>query len=139
MLRVVSNWVRDRVYAGVVEAGFDDLNPAHLALFRYPGLDGTHPSHLAAELQITKQAVNQLAGHLERHDYIVREPDPVDRRGRVIRLTAKGQRVERSIHEHARVAERRIAEILGPTEFEQLRTELTVLFEAVTAPDGQPA
>jgi DNA-binding MarR family transcriptional regulator len=132
MLRVVSNWVRDQVYAGVAEDGFEDLHPAHLALFRYPGLDGMRPSQLAGELQMTKQAVNQLAGHLEERGYIVREPDAVDRRGRVIRLTPKGQRVEAAVREHARAVERRIAEVLGPSGFGQLHTELAHLFREVT-------
>lgn len=135
MLRVVSNWVRDQVYAGVQEDGYDDLNPSHLAMFRYPGLDGMRPSQLAAELQITKQAVNKLAGHLEERGYIAREPDPVDGRGRVIRLTAKGRSVEMAVHDHARAAERRIAEILGPRGFPVLLEELRTLFECISRTD----
>lgn len=131
MLRVVSNWVRDQVYAGVAQAGFDDLNPAHITMFRYPGLDGTRPSQLAAQLQMSKQAVNLLAGHLEQCGYIVREPDPIDGRGKVIRLTAKGRRVESSVHEHARRAEAAVAAILGPRGFDRLHAELERLFEHV--------
>ena len=29
-------WVRDQVFDGVAAAGYDDLNPAHVGLFRYP-------------------------------------------------------------------------------------------------------
>ena len=134
MLRVVSNWVRDQVYAGVAADGFDDLNPSHLAMFRYPGLDGMRPSQLVTELQVSKQAVNQLTDHLERRGYIVRETDPLDGRGRVVRLTAKGRRVEAAVHEHARTAELRIAEILGQRGFAHLRGELESLFRAVTEP-----
>lgn len=137
MLRVVSNWVRDLVYAGVVADGFDDLNPAHLAMFRYPGLDGLHPSELAGQLQVTKQAVNSLAGHLEARGYIVRRPDPADGRGRVIRLTAKGHRVEAAVHRHARAAEQRIADILGGRGFTHLRSELEKVFLAVTVPGSE--
>jgi len=32
MLRVVWQWVRDQMYAGVVAAGYDDLNAAHVGL-----------------------------------------------------------------------------------------------------------
>lgn len=132
MLRVVSNWVRDQVYAGVVEDGYDDLNPAHLAMFRYPGLDGMHPSELATQLQITKQAVNQLASHLEQRGYITRERDPVDGRGRLIRLTGKGRRVETSVIHHARAVDLRIVEILGARGSTVLRSELETLFQTVT-------
>ena len=136
MLRVVSNRVRDQVHEAVVAAGFDDLNPAHLAMFRYPGLDGTRPSHLAVELGVTKQAVNLLAGHLESCGYITREPDPLDGRGRVIRLSTRGRSVERTIHEHARIAEDHIAAILGEASFERFRRELERLFRSVAGGDG---
>ena len=131
MLRVISNWVRDQVYEGVVADGFTDINPAHLAMFRYPGLDGLRQSHLATQLQITKQAVNMLAGHLEHHGYITRDTDPADGRARVIRLTERGRRVEASVHEQARLAELRIASILGERGFTHLRHEVEKVFVEV--------
>ena len=93
LLRVVWQWVRDQMYAGVVAAGYDDLNAAHVGLWRYPGLDGLRPSQLADQGGITKQSVNDLLGHLEQHGYLVREPDSADGRARVIRLTSKGRRL----------------------------------------------
>ncbi len=70
MLRVVWQWVRDQMYAGIVAAGYDDLSAAHVGLWRYPGLDGLRPSQLADLAGITKQSVNDLLGHLERHGYL---------------------------------------------------------------------
>jgi MarR family transcriptional regulator, temperature-dependent positive regulator of motility len=138
MLRVVSNWVRDEVYDGVVTEGHVDLAPAHLALFRYPGLDGTRPSELAEELQISRQAINQLVGHLETCGYVERERDPADGRARVIRLTESGRSVEGAVHGQARGVEERIAEILGARGFVRLRSELERLFHEVTDPDETP-
>ena len=135
MLRVVSNWVRDEIYAAVFEEGFNDLNPAHLAMFRYPGLDGMHPSQMAVRLQVTKQAVNSLVGHLEAHGYVVREPNPVDGRGRIIRLTSKGRRVEAAVHDHAREIETRITGLVGARGFGYLRSELEKVFRHVTETD----
>lgn len=127
MLRVVSQWVRDEVYAGVVDAGFRDVSLAHIWMFRYPGTDGMRPSELAAELQITRQSVNDLMGDLERRGYLVREPDPTDGRARVIRLTTKGRRLERAAYEQARRAELQIAEMLGPRRFALLCSTLREL------------
>src|SRR4051812_14011081 len=87
-LRVVWQWVRDQLYASVVAAGYDDLNAAHVELWRYPGLEGQRPSQLADRVGITKQSVNDLLGHLERQGYLSRAPDSTDGRARVIRLTA---------------------------------------------------
>ena len=127
MLRVVWQLVRDQLYSGVVAAGFDDLNAAHVGLWRYPGLDGLRPSQLADRSGITKQSVNDLLGHLERHGYLERVPDSADRRARVIRLTAKGRLLERRIYAEAGAAEQRIAETLGPRRFAQLKSSLELL------------
>jgi DNA-binding MarR family transcriptional regulator len=129
MMRLGWQWVRDQIYSGVVAAGYDDLNPAHVGLIRYPTLDGQRPTKLADQVGITKQSVNDLLGHLERRGYLVRVPDPGDGRARVIRLTARGQRLEQTINTEARTAELRIADILGPRRFAQLRRSLELLSE----------
>jgi DNA-binding MarR family transcriptional regulator len=129
MLRVVWQWVRDEMYAGVVAAGYDDLNAAHVALWRYPGLDGLRPSQLAERVGITKQSVNDLLGHLEGLGYLVRVSDSADGRARVIRLTSKGRHLEQTIHAEAGAAQLRIAEILGPRRFAQLHDSLELLTE----------
>jgi len=127
MLGVVWQWVRDQLYAGIVAAGYDDLNAAHVGLWRYPGLEGLRPSQLADRRGITKQSVNDLLAHLEQHGYLIRVPDPDDGRARVIRLTSKGWRLQQAIYAEAGAAQLRIAEILGPRRFAQLHSSLELL------------
>ena len=127
MLGVVWQWVRVQLYAGVVAAGYDDLNAAHVGLWRYPGLDGIRPSQLADRTGITKQSVNDLLGHLEHHGYLVRVPDQGDRRARVIRLTPRGRRLEKTIYAQAGAAQLRMAQILGPNRFAELYNSLELL------------
>lgn len=127
LLRVVWQWVRDQLYAGVLAAGFDDLTAAHVGLWRYPGLEGLRPSQLADRVGITKQSVNDLLGHLEAQGYLLRVPDSTDGRARMIRLTAKGRRLEQTIYAAAGGAQERIAEILGPRRFAQLHSSLELL------------
>jgi len=129
MMRIGWQWVRAQIYSGVVAAGYDDLNPAHVGLIRYPTFEGLRPTMLAEQVGITKQSVNDLLGHLEGRGYLVRMPDPTDGRARVIRLTAKGRRLGETINAEAQAAERRIAEILGPRRFAQLRSSLELLTE----------
>ena len=129
MMRIGWQWVRAQIYSGVVAAGYDDLNPAHVGLIRYPTFEGLRPTMLAEQVGITKQSVNDLLGHLEGRGYLVRTPDPTDGRARVIRLTAKGRRLGETINAEAQAAERRIAEILGPRRFAQLRSSLELLTE----------
>ena len=129
LMRVVWQWVREQMHAGVVAAGYDDLNAAHVGLWRYPGLEGVRPSELAGRVGITKQSVNELLGHLEEHGYLSRVPDETDGRARVIRLSAEGRRLQQTIYDQAGAAEQRIAEILGPRRFAQLHGCLELLQE----------
>ena len=133
LLRVVWQWVRDQLYAGVVAAGFDDLNAAHVGLWRYPGIEGLRPSQLADRRGITKQSVNDLLGYLEQHGYLLRVPDSVDGRARVIRLTPKGWRLQKTIYAEAASAQLRIEEILGPRRFAQLHSSLKLLTEQLAS------
>ena len=138
MLRVIWQWVRDQLYSGVVAARYDDLNAAHVGLWRYPGLEGLRPSQLADRAGITKQSVNDLLGHLEGHGYLLRVPDSADGRARVIRLTSKGQRVEQTIYAEAGSAQLRIAEILGPRRFAQLHSSPELLTEQLASSPAVP-
>lgn len=133
LLRVCWQWIREQIFAGVRAAGYDDLNPAHVGLFRYPTLDRQRPSELADQLQITRQSVNDLLGHLDQHGYITREVDPANRSARLVRLTAKGRRLERVINNEARIAELRIAELLGPRRFSHLRAAVEQLADQLTS------
>ena len=135
--RRVFQWVRHTMAVEVTAAGFTDLNPAHVAVFRSPTPEGMSPSELAEQLQITKQSVNELLGHLERHGYLVREPDPHNSRRRRIRLTPQGQKVQAIVATAAWQAERTAAELLGERRLADLRRNLTDLV-ALLDSAGQP-
>jgi DNA-binding MarR family transcriptional regulator len=135
LLRPCWQWIRDQIFDGVVADGYDDLNAAHVALFRYPGLDGQRPSDLAGQLQITRQSINDLLGHLESCGYITRRADAADGRARVVRLTAKGRRLEEAVTRQAQAAELHISEFLGPPRFAQFREALEELASHLTEND----
>jgi DNA-binding MarR family transcriptional regulator len=63
---------------------------SHWTLLRYPGPDGLRPSEVAARNGLSKQAINNLLRELEALGYVGLEPDPEDRRARVISLTDRG-------------------------------------------------
>jgi len=121
------------VVAGVVAAGYDDVTAAHIGMFRYPSLDGQRPTQLADQLQITKQSVNDLLAHLERAGYITRKPEPADGRARVVRLTARGRRLEQTIRNHAQAADQHVAELLGSARYTELRAALQELSSHIAA------
>jgi DNA-binding MarR family transcriptional regulator len=129
LLRFLLHDVRARIYEGVVAAGFDDLRPAHVTLFRWPGPDGRRPTEVAADAQITKQAVNDLLRHLEKRGYLELRPDPSDNRARLIRLTARGKRLHKlAVGIHSDV-EDEWAQAIGRREFAMLREKLGQLVD----------
>jgi DNA-binding MarR family transcriptional regulator len=106
-------------HSGVCEDGYDDLNPAHVSLFRYEGLDGRRPTQLAESMQITKQSINDLLRHLERCGYLHCRPDPEDGRARLVRLTARGRQLDAAVRVHAAAAELELARELGEESFRE--------------------
>jgi DNA-binding MarR family transcriptional regulator len=106
------------------EHGFDDLEPAHLTVLQYPGPQGMRPSDLAAQLRISKQALNYLLGQLERLGYLAREQDPGDQRSKRIVLTQRGESLVPVIRGAVAEVESTWSEQLGPERFAQLRALL---------------
>ena len=112
--------IRDRIFAGVIGAGFGDLRPSHVTLFRWPGPDGRRPGEIAADVQISKQRVNDLLRELEQLGYLHLEIDPLDSRARIVRLNASGKRLHRiAVGVHADI-EKEWAARLGERRYRQL-------------------
>lgn len=129
LLRLAWQHSRRRIYEGLREAGYKDLGLADLAVFQYPTPDGTRPTSLADRALMTKQAVNRIIRHLEDSGYLRLEPTASDRRARVVRLTARGQRVLATIRElHAEI-EAEWAKRLGPARLAALRRTMTDLID----------
>ncbi len=137
-MRVVWQWTWGLINEAAARAGYDDVNPAHLSLFRYPGLDGQRLTDIAQRLQITKQSVHELIGHLERFGYLAREPDPTNRRARLVRLTTKGHRLQEVIRLQALDAERQIASIVGDRRLTQMKATLAILLDAIAPAESAP-
>jgi len=131
-MRVVWQWVWAENFAAAVRAGFDDVNPAHVSLFRFPGLDNCRLTDIAQRMQITKQSVHELIGHLEALGYLTREPDPTNHRARLVRLTTKGQALQETIRRQALRIEQHVAAIIGPRRFVELKEALAMLVEEIT-------
>lgn len=94
LLRVPYFTVIDSIYNGLLEAGFDDLRKAHLAVWRHiDEAAGSRLTDLADEAQMTKQSMGYLVDYLEESGYLERVPDPDDGRAIRVRLTQRGHDV----------------------------------------------
>lgn len=105
-LRVANQKLRAQMLDCVHRAGFADVTYAQILVFRYEGPDGRQPTEIAASAQLSKQMVNELLGQLEGAGYLKRKPHPVDKRGRLVRLTGRGRKLDAAIWAAGRAVER---------------------------------
>lgn len=123
LLRAPYRAARSRIHADLVAGGFDDLHPAHLDVFQYPGPDGVAPSELAERTGMSRQAMNHLLGQLERSGYLRRAPSGGERgdaRYKVVRLTRRGTAARASIQRSLDALESEWRAALGPVAFDEL-------------------
>jgi|tagenome__1003787_1003787.scaffolds.fasta_scaffold20408241_2 DNA-binding MarR family transcriptional regulator len=127
LLRLALDDVRRRIYDGVVAAGFDDVRPPHVTLFRWPGPEGRRPTEIAGDAQISKQRVNDLLRDLEQLGYLKLAADHTDSRARVVRLTPRGKRLHTvAVASHAAVEDEWRASV-GPRRYRDLCAALALL------------
>lgn len=126
-MRMPLDVVTRRLLAALRAQGYDDVVPAHLAVLRYPGPDGKRPSELAAEANMTRQAMNYLLGQLERLGYLERRDDPSDARSKRVYETKRGLAARRTIRTAMREIEDEWAAKLGKEDLEHLRALLVRL------------
>jgi DNA-binding MarR family transcriptional regulator len=110
-----------RVSAGLADAGFDDLRPAHTAVFQHIEAGGSRLTDLAERAQITKQSMGYLIDYLEQRGYLERRPDPSDRRAALISLTDRGWDQVRAALRIIATIEEEWTSGLGKPRMQQLR------------------
>lgn len=124
LLRAAWQAVRQRVLEGLAEAGYDDLHPAHLNVLQHPAPRGVAPKELAARAGMSKQAMNQLIGSMERLDYLERRDDPGRPGGRLVWLTERGEAAVTLIAETIVGLETEWAKRVGSRRFEEMKATL---------------
>ncbi len=124
LLREAFVALNDRAIGRLAERGHDVVRPAHGAVFQHLDDTGTPVARLAERAQMTKQAMAELVVHLEEHGYVVREPDPADRRAKLVIPTKRGLEVFAVVQELVPEIERDIDRLLGADRAGALRADL---------------
>lgn len=78
------------LYVKLAAQGFDDIHPRHGAVLAYLESGGVRATELARLSGQVKQAIGILVDELEVLGYVVRRPDPVDRRAKLVCPTERG-------------------------------------------------
>jgi DNA-binding MarR family transcriptional regulator len=105
-----------------------------MAVLQYPGPDGCRPHELAARAGMSKQAMNQLLGSLERLGYVTRRDAEDGGRARVVRFTRRGQAAWSKLHEVLAEIETEWQGTLGQREFSRLKKLLCQVWTSDLVP-----
>ena len=118
-----------QIVDGVVGAGYPQ-KPSHSAVFAQISPQGSRLSALARGANMSPQAMGELVDELEELGYVERQPDPTDRRAKLIVLTPRGHECIAAGIATIQGIESRIDEILGVDGHAELRRLLTELLTA---------
>jgi len=89
---------------------------------------------LAAELVMDRTTMGRNVQPLERDSLIVIEPDPEDRRSRILRLTRTGERRFERAHKGWAEAQRRFEDAYGEKQASELRRSLRAVIASGLGP-----
>lgn len=118
----------------MAQHGHDDLGSSDGVVFRLLGAEPRTVSDLASRLGISKQGAAQIVEDMERRGYVVRRPDPADRRARLVELSDRGADALAVARRFHRETENRLVRAHGRQAVEELRAVLRAL--ADQAPEG---
>jgi DNA-binding MarR family transcriptional regulator len=133
LLRVPFQAIMTRIAEGLVALGYTDLRPAHFAVFQHMLPRGRRLTELAELAQMTKQSMGFLVDYLEERGYVKREPDPLDRRAKIVCYTDKGRDVEKRAREIIQGIESEWAQYVGEERFQQFRQTLKDIMQLTCA------
>jgi DNA-binding MarR family transcriptional regulator len=111
----------------LARAGHGAIRHKHGAVFANLDPQGTRPSVLAERAGITKAALGELVDELERLGYVRRQPDPTDRRAKLVVPTPAAQEVARLARRVNQGIERRYRKQLGEQAYRALRDALLAI------------
>jgi MarR family transcriptional regulator, temperature-dependent positive regulator of motility len=115
------------VHRGLLEEGFDDIRPAHLAVFQHLRPEGSRIGELARRCGVTNQSIGELVDHLERCDYVQRRPDPTNRRATLVTLTERGWSEMQTCADILGELDRKLSRALGQDRLQRTREQVITL------------
>ena len=116
---------------------YGDIRPTHGCVFRFVREDGMRLTELAQLADMTKQSIGEIVDDLAGRGYLERFPDPDDKRAKLIRLTAKGEKAQSIGFGLFAKLEQRWGERYGAERIAELRALLEEI-AATEAPQSVP-
>ncbi|MFC9970508.1 MarR family winged helix-turn-helix transcriptional regulator [Spirillospora sp. NPDC127200] len=83
--------IQDELFATLAERGHPEVRPRHGIVLAYLNPRGVRATDLAERSGQHKQLIGTIVDELDRLGYVRREPDPGDRRAKLVVPTERGQ------------------------------------------------
>ena len=145
LMRTGYHRTMEYVQARLEQLGFDDVRPAHMAIFQNLGPEGARIGELADRAKLTNQSVGYLVDYLEEHGYVERRPDPTNRRATLVCFTERGWDEADACAKILDQLDEELTTRMGAERLEQLQAllaEATAALQAgksaIPAPRGRP-
>jgi DNA-binding MarR family transcriptional regulator len=123
--------VQERLMEASLARGHAGLKISHGQILPLLGPEGMRLRDLADVHRVSRQAIGATSRDLERLGYVRRAPDPKDRRGVLIVLTVRGERLIRDSVDSLAGLEDSFVEILGDRSLREFKEVAAELFHAL--------
>ena len=133
VLPQLAHEIQRRLIQATTARGHEGLRPSQSQVLPLVARSGTRARDLAQRQRVSRQAISLACRELESLGHLRREPDPDDRRGAILRLTPRGERVLADALAASRDLEGEFAGILGRDRFEAFRATAAVIYAPIRA------
>jgi DNA-binding MarR family transcriptional regulator len=115
-----------RVLQLMSQSGHPQARISHISLTRNLGVKGARVSELARRAGMTKQAMGELVSQCAALELVVANPDPSDKRARIVQFTAAGRRWLEAFGQAVDQAEHEMRDQVGAMSMDVLRGGLAL-------------
>lgn len=133
LVQALSNFWQQSFFAELKQQGFSGLKTNFGQILGMIQHEPRHIQYIASVVGVSKQALAATANDLEASGYIVRQPDPTDKRQVLLELTELGQNLLNQAVKSVQRAEQHAADLLTPEQWQSLQTHLHSLYLQVAS------
>ena len=118
-------WADEGLQNALKRKGWPGITRAQSLVFVNIGEGVTRPSEIASRVGVTRQAIHQTINELVEMGFLTLEPDPRDRRAKVVVYTETGAKIGHDAVEALRQIELSLSSRIGDERVNALREALT--------------